>query len=281
MTLARDGWAALRRFTPARVGLGRSGVSLPTVRHLELQEALALARDAVHEPFAVDALVAELRALGIKTVQCKSAAPDRATYLRRPDLGRRLTPEGRATLLSSHHAPVDLALVVADGLSAAASRLHATALVGALFDLLLSTKWKLGPVVLVEQGRVAVGDEIAEILSAQMVVVLIGERPGLSAADSLGAYVTWAPRCRMPRRATKLHLQHPRRRAHRPECGPSAGRASRLGPRQPTQRSRSGPALGFRGTSSARIICPVREPPLSLASVWMASSLAATAQSIG
>jgi ethanolamine ammonia-lyase small subunit len=194
MTLARDGWAALQRFTPARVGLGRSGVSLPTVRHLELQEALALARDAVHEPLAVDALVAELRALGVKTVQCKSAAPDRATYLRRPDLGRRLTPEGRATLLSSHHAPVDLALVVADGLSAAASRLHATALVGALFDLLLSTKWKLGPVVLVEQGRVAVGDEIAEILSAQMVVVLIGERPGLTAADSLGAYVTWAPR---------------------------------------------------------------------------------------
>jgi ethanolamine ammonia-lyase small subunit len=194
MTLARDGWAALRRFTPARVGLGRTGVSLPTLCHLQLQEALALAREAVHAPFEADVLASELRALGIEAVQCRSAAPDLATYLRRPDLGRRLAPESRVALQSRGHSPLDVALVVADGLSAAASRLHATALVGALLDLLSPTKWKVGPVALVHQGRVAVGDEIAEILGAHVVVVLIGERPGLSATDSLGAYVTWAPR---------------------------------------------------------------------------------------
>jgi ethanolamine ammonia-lyase small subunit len=194
MTLARDGWAALRRYTPARVGLGRTGVSLPTLQHLQLQEALALARDAVHEVFEAETLAAELRALGIEAVQCKSAAPDRATYLRRPDLGRRLAPESRLALQSRGHTPLDLALVVADGLSAAASRLHSTALVGALLDLLSPTTWKVGPVVLVQEGRVAVGDEIGEILGARVVVVLIGERPGLSATDSLGAYVTWAPR---------------------------------------------------------------------------------------
>jgi ethanolamine ammonia-lyase small subunit len=194
MTLVRDRWAALRRYTPARVALGRTGVSLPTQRHLQLQESLALARDAVREPFRGERLAAELRALGFEAVECSSAATDRPTYLRRPDLGRRLAPESRLALQSREHSPLDLALVVADGLSAAASRLHATALVAALRDLLSPATWKLGPVVLVHQGRVAVGDEIAEILSAPAVVVLIGERPGLSAMDSLGAYVTWAPR---------------------------------------------------------------------------------------
>jgi ethanolamine ammonia-lyase small subunit len=193
MTLARDGWAALRRFTPARVGLGRSGISLPTLRHLQLQEALALARVAVHEAFDAPLLAAELQTLGIQTVRCRSAAPDRATYLQRPDLGRRLAPESRAALKSLGHDPIELVLVIADGLSAAASRRHAASLVGALLAL-LAQKWKVGPVVLVQQGRVAVGDEVAEILEAQAVAVLIGERPGLSAADSLGAYVTWAPR---------------------------------------------------------------------------------------
>jgi ethanolamine ammonia-lyase small subunit len=194
MTLARTGWAALRRYTPARVGLGRTGVSLPTRQHLQLQEALALARDAVQEAFQPEALAVELRALGIEGVQCESAAPDRATYLRRPDLGRRLAPQSRATLQARNPTPIDLALVVADGLSAAASRLHSTALVGSLRDLLPPAAWKFGPVVLVKQGRVAVGDEIGELLGARAVAVLIGERPGLSATDSLGAYVTWAPR---------------------------------------------------------------------------------------
>jgi ethanolamine ammonia-lyase small subunit len=194
MTLARDAWAALRSYTPARVGLGRTGVSLPTARHLELQEALALAREAVREEFNAEALSAGLRAFGMDAVVCRSAASDRGIYLRRPDLGRRLAPESRLKLQSLAHDPFDLALVVADGLSAAAGRLHATALLAALRELLSSPTWKFSPVVLVHQGRVAVGDEVAEILRAHAVVVLIGERPGLSATDSLGAYVTWSPR---------------------------------------------------------------------------------------
>ncbi len=193
MTLLKDSWAALRRYTPARVGLGRTGVSLPTIQHLALQESLALARDAVQAEFEPDAISAELRAFGFETLTCESAAADRATYLRRPDLGRRLSPSSRAALESRRGPPLDLALVVADGLSATASRRHAAALLGALRDLLPAANWRLGPVVLVRQGRVAVGDEVGALLGANAVAVLIGERPGLSAADSLGAYVTWAP----------------------------------------------------------------------------------------
>ncbi|MGO8969940.1 MAG: ethanolamine ammonia-lyase subunit EutC [Myxococcaceae bacterium] len=194
MTLVKDSWAALRRYTPARVGLGRTGVSLPTARHLELQEALALARNAVHADFEPAAISAELRALELESVMCESAAPNRETYLRRPDLGRRLSPASRATLELLQGSPVDLALVVADGLSAAATKSQSAALLGALRDLLPTASWRFSPVVLVRQGRVAVGDEVAALLGARAVVVLIGERPGLSAADSLGAYVTWAPR---------------------------------------------------------------------------------------
>jgi ethanolamine ammonia-lyase small subunit len=194
VTLVKDAWASLRRYTPARVGLGRTGVSLPTERHLELQEGLALARDAVHTPFEAGAIASELAAGGIDAVECRSAAPDRATYLRRPDLGRRLAESSREALRERRGSPVDLAVVVADGLSAKASRLHASPLLAALGELLPASAWTLSPVVLVHQGRVAVGDEIAELLGARAVLVLIGERPGLSSMDSLGAYVTWAPR---------------------------------------------------------------------------------------
>jgi len=193
VTLLKDTWAELRRYTPARVGLGRTGVSLPTRRHLELQESLALARDAVHARFESEAIAGELHALGFETLSCDSAASDRATYLRRPDLGRRLSPSSRALLESRRGPPLDLVLVVADGLSATAPRHHAAALLGALKDLLPAASWRIGPVVLVRQGRVAVGDEVGALLGAQAVTVLIGERPGLSAADSLGVYVTWAP----------------------------------------------------------------------------------------
>lgn len=193
MTLAKDSWAALRRYTPARVGLGRTGVSLPTRRHLELQESLALARDAVYSEFESNAIAAELRACGMEVLECTSAASDRATYLRRPDLGRRLSPSSRTVLASRETSAVDLGLVVADGLSATAARLHAAGLLSALRDLLPPATWHPGPVVLVQQGRVAVGDEIGAIFGADAVIVLIGERPGLSSIDSLGVYVTWKP----------------------------------------------------------------------------------------
>lgn len=167
---------------------------MTTERNLELLEALTLARDAVRAEFEPEAIAAELRDLGMDAMECHSAVPDRATYLRRPDLGRQLAPQSRAALESRGGRPCDLALVVADGLSAAASRRHAAPLLGALRDLLSASSWSLGPVVLVHQGRVAVGDEVAEALGARAVVVFIGERPGLSATDSLGAYVTWEPR---------------------------------------------------------------------------------------
>lgn len=193
MTLVRDGWVALRRYTPARVGLGRSGVSLPTARHLELQEALARARDAVHAELDVGTLSVELRRVGLEPIELRSAAPDRPTYLRRPDLGRRLAPASREMLEARRGAELDLALVLADGLSATAVGRHAVGLLSALQKLHPVRAWKLGPVALVQQGRVAVGDEVAEVLGARVVAVLIGERPGLSASDSLGVYVTWEP----------------------------------------------------------------------------------------
>lgn len=201
---SRDAWQALRRFTAARIALGRAGTSLPTARHLEFQLAHARARDAVHAALDADALERDLQALGLPTVRLHSAAPDRDTYLKRPDLGRRLDDASRARL-AALAAPAtttpdaaalryDVALVVADGLSAQAASRHAAPLVAALLPRLSDAGLVVAPVAVVLQGRVAVGDEVGERLGARLVVVLIGERPGLSSPDSLGAYLTWAPR---------------------------------------------------------------------------------------
>ncbi|MFE6977343.1 ethanolamine ammonia-lyase subunit EutC [Streptomyces sp. NPDC057682] len=181
-------WEPLRRRTPARIGLGRTGAGLPVGRLLEFQAAHALARDAVHTPVDFSALRAGLT--GHRVVEVRSAAPDRATYLRRPDLGRRVRPDD-AGLLSGVRAD-ELVFVVADGLSATAVGAHALPLLKELRPLLgpLGT----APVVLASQARVALGDEVGERTGARLVVVLIGERPGLSAADSLGVYVTYGPR---------------------------------------------------------------------------------------
>lgn len=180
----RDPFATLRAATSARIGLGRAGQGLPTAAMLAFQRDHALACDAVHAVLDVETLVA---ALGEGTIIVDSAAPDRATYLRRPDLGRRLaddvTLEGRG--------PVDLAIVVADGLSATAINVNVVPLVCALRPLLAG--WRVAPVVLVRQGRVAIGDPIGAALGAAAVLVLIGERPGLAAADGIGAYLTWDP----------------------------------------------------------------------------------------
>ena len=174
--------AFLKRFTPARVALGRSGHSLPTAELLRFQLDHARARDAVYE--ALDAA-----SLGLSHLLLHSAAPDRATYLRRPDLGRKLNPDSRALLSPGAY---DAALVVADGLSAPAVHHHAAPLVHALLPLLEG--WRLAPLTVVLQGRVAIGDEIGQALGARLVAVLIGERPGLTSPDSLGIYLTWDPR---------------------------------------------------------------------------------------
>jgi len=191
---ANFGWPArLRALTPARVGLGRTGVSLETRDLLDFQRCHAQARDAVHAHVESAALAAEIES-GIHpdVLRLHSAAADRATYLQRPDLGRRLNEASRALLAGQPKVKVDLALVIADGLSALAVERHVPALLREL--LLHLSDWRLAPICIVEQGRVAIGDEIGAALNASIAVVLIGERPGLSSPDSLGAYITWDPR---------------------------------------------------------------------------------------
>jgi ethanolamine ammonia-lyase small subunit len=190
--------ARLRALTPARVGLGRTGVSLETRELLDFQRAHAQARDAVHSRLDAAALAVELeRATGLEVLRLRSACADRATYLQRPDLGRRLDEASRALLAgrgegSDHReADCELTVIVADGLSALAVERHALPFLGELLPRL--SGWAIGPVVVVEQGRVAISDEIGLALRAQISVVLIGERPGLSSPDSLGAYITWGP----------------------------------------------------------------------------------------
>ncbi len=184
--------AKWRALTPARVGLGRTGVSLETSDLLDFQRCHAQARDAVHARLESAALAAELGKLtGGAVLRLHSAAADRAMYLQRPDLGRMLDEPSRTLLAKQAAGEVDLALVIADGLSALAVERHAMPLLAELLPR--QHGWRLAPLCVVEHGRVAIGDEIGAALAAQIAVVLIGERPGLSSPDSLGAYVTWKP----------------------------------------------------------------------------------------
>lgn len=183
----------LRSFTPARVALGRSGASLPTKPLLDFTLAHARARDAVHAAFDAPGLLAEVRGLGLAATEVSSRAADRRDYLRRPDLGRQLDAGSAAALADDATAPCQLAIVIGDGLSAAAVHAHATALLKSLLSLLGGEAVAIGHVVVASGARVALADEIGAILGARMVLMLIGERPGLSAPDSLGAYLTFAP----------------------------------------------------------------------------------------
>jgi ethanolamine ammonia-lyase small subunit len=188
-------WEPLRTLTPARIGLGRAGNGLSTRAVLEAGAAHALARDAVHLPLDVDALLAEVTTVAAEyglpaPARVASAVPDRATYLTRPDLGRR--PAGDARLPAAGE-PVDLVVVLADGLSATAVGNHAVPLLRHLLAKLVPGT-TVGPPVVATQARVALGDHVGYALQARMVLVLIGERPGLSSVDSLGAYLTWAPK---------------------------------------------------------------------------------------
>ncbi|MCG2672404.1 ethanolamine ammonia-lyase subunit EutC [Bradyrhizobium sp. GCM10023182] len=185
----------LKSLTPARVALGRSGASLPTKPLLAFTLAHARARDAVHAAFDAPGVIAGVRALGLGATVVSSRATDRADYLRRPDLGRQLDAGSAAALADLGIAPCQLAIVIGDGLSAAAVHAHAVALLQSLLPLLAGDDAvAVGRVVVASGARVALGDEIGAILGARMVVMLIGERPGLSAPDSLGAYLTFAPK---------------------------------------------------------------------------------------
>jgi ethanolamine ammonia-lyase small subunit len=186
-----DPWQTLSRFTQARIGLGRIGSSLPTAPMLDFCMAHARARDAVHTPMQTDQLTREFEDAGFLTRIVWSQAKDRAEYLRRPDLGRRLSP----ACIKNIQMPVSsirrLSFVVADGLSSLAPALHALPLLKLMRPHL--TEWDLDAIVIATQARVALGDEIGSFRDAEAVVVLIGERPGLNAADSLGAYLTYKP----------------------------------------------------------------------------------------
>lgn len=193
-----DPWNSLKRLTAARVALGRAGVSLPTAAHLEFQRAHAEARDAVHAALDAERLAGQIREKGLVCLIGNSAAIGREEYLQRPDLGRKL---GEATMDALNDwcqemgcPSFDLAIVIADGLSARAVRDHSLPMLDSLIKLAQEESWSLSPVVVVRQGRVAISDEIGSQLAARMVVLMIGERPGLSSPDSLGVYFTYQPK---------------------------------------------------------------------------------------
>ncbi|WP_338583326.1 ethanolamine ammonia-lyase subunit EutC [Pseudomonas sp. MAG733B] len=190
-------WLELRRLTPARIALGRTGTSMPTRAQLDFQYAHAQARDAVHLPFDHPALRSQLAERGHESVLLHSAAIDRYSYLQRPDLGRKLSGDSAQVLrdyASANPGGVDLVIVIADGLSALAVHRHTLPFLARLEEQVRAENWTVAPVILVEQGRVAVADEVGELLGAKMTVILIGERPGLSSPDSLGLYFTYNPK---------------------------------------------------------------------------------------
>jgi len=194
--VAANPWSGLKQYTQARIALGRAGTSLPTAPHLEFQLAHARARNAVHHELDFEALESALAASGQQVIRLQSAAEGRPDYLQRPDKGRRLSEASR-TELSKHTWSAqgyDVAFVIGDGLSATAIDENAVAFLNVMLPILKEAGWSVAPLATVKGARVAVGDEIGEAMGAKMVVVLIGERPGLSSPDSMGIYLTYGPR---------------------------------------------------------------------------------------
>ena len=183
----------LKEFTAARIAIGRAGVSIPTKQSLEFNLAHAHARDAVYSILDVDGLSDKLKQFDLSTLHLHSKAENRAQYLQRPDLGRKLK-KSSTHKLEDNAGNYDVVIIIADGLSATAVNEHAVSVVQKLIPLLSAAKLKLAPICLIEQGRVASGDKIAHLLNAKLSIMLIGERPGLSAADSIGAYLTYNPK---------------------------------------------------------------------------------------
>jgi len=182
----------LKQFTAARIAIGRVGSSIPIKESLQFNLAHAHARDAVYSVLDVDGLFAALKAFDLPVLQLRSKALTRHKYLKRPDLGRQLDED--SSLHLAGYSGYDIAIIIADGLSAAAVNENAFGLLHLLVPKLLAAKLTIAPICLVEQGRVAIGDDIGKGLNAKFSVVLVGERPGLSSADSLGAYLTYSPK---------------------------------------------------------------------------------------
>jgi ethanolamine ammonia-lyase small subunit len=191
-----DVWSPLRKLTSARIALGRAGGSMPTRHRLDFQLAHASARDAVWSHFDPETLAADLRKTGEEVMTVESAAKDRAEFLQRPDLGRRLAPESRVRLQrhAEQSAGVDLAIIVTDGLSALAVTAQSAPFLVKFLELLRQDSWSISPLIVARHGRVALQDEIGEICRAKISLILIGERPGLGSADSMGLYFTYSPK---------------------------------------------------------------------------------------
>lgn len=187
-----DSWESLKEYTAARIALGRAGDSIPMRESLEFKLAHAHARDAVYSTLNSEALNAELRFLDIPLLHLHSKATNRQIYLQRPDLGRLLDDQS-ALLINKNIIPSDVCIILADGLSANAINNNAAHLLKALILLLKAMNYRLSPICLVEQARVAIADPIAYGLQSKLSIILIGERPGLSSADSIGAYLTYNP----------------------------------------------------------------------------------------
>ena len=254
--IAPDPWTALRSHTAARIALGRSGASLPTAELLRFDLAHAMARDAVHTPLEIEPLRDALTAHGFETLTVESAAPDRATYLHRPDLGRRLSQRSEALLADVAGGACDVLCVVGDGLSALAVHRHAAALLIELRPRLEAQGLRLGPIVLARQARVALGDPVGVALNAGCVVMLIGERPGLSSPDSLGAYLTWAPR------AGRSDAERNCVSNIRPEGQPPADAAHRIAWLLAAARRLGATGVGLKDESDAPALAAPAVPPV-------------------
>jgi ethanolamine ammonia-lyase small subunit len=188
-----DSWVALRRFTQARIALGRAGHAVPTQVLLDFQLAHAEARNAVHSPWNIDAFAELVRGLGEEVLILDTPIGSRDEYLRRPDLGRVLTEGSRTRLRNSNAVKADVALIVTNGLSSTAVERHGIPLLQAITNGYRTRQFRIAPVSLVANGRVALSDDIGSVIAARVAVIIVGERPGLSAADSLGIYLTYAP----------------------------------------------------------------------------------------
>lgn len=191
--IVKSKWAALKRYTDARIALGRAGVSIPTEECLRFSLSLAQAKNAVWQPFREEAIAAQLQDMGLQMVHLESLAGSKQEYLTRPDLGRRLNAESIERLNAEAIPPADILIAIGDGLSAKAVHEHAAPLIRHVLPYLRALKKSLLPVAIVRGARVAIGDEIGQLLKAKMTILLIGERPGLSSSDSLGVYVTYQP----------------------------------------------------------------------------------------
>lgn len=193
MIIQHDPWASLKAFTTARIALGRTGTAIPLKEVLNFRLAHAHARDAVYSSLSVNALHEQLQSFHLPILLLHSKAVDRQEYLQRPDKGRQLDAESALTVKNAGHQGRDLAIILADGLSATAINMHTKPLLEILIPLLKQAGISLAPISIIQQGRVASGDETGALLNVRITLMLIGERPGLSAADSMGAYITYGP----------------------------------------------------------------------------------------